>query len=179
MSLLNLDSENIYFREISSLDTDNIIKWRNSPHVKQNFIYQKDLTREEHECWLKNKVETGKVQQFIIIEKESNNPIGSVYLRDIDYNNSKAEFGIFIGEKTGLNKGYGTLAAKIIIKYAFNQLELNKIFLRVFEYNSYAVRSYEKAGFIQEGLFKQDICIDNKFYNIIFMGILKNGDLND
>lgn len=179
MSLLNLDIEKIYLREISSLDTDNIIKWRNSPHVKQNFIYQKDLTREEHEFWLKTKVESGKVQQFIIVEKESNVPIGSVYLRDIDYNNSKAEFGIFIGEKIGLNKGYGTLAAKIIIKYGFNQLELNKIFLRVFEYNVHAIRSYEKVGFIKEGLFKQDVCIDNKFYNIIFMGILKNGDLNE
>lgn len=179
MNELISDDAKIYLREISSVDTDNIIKWRNSPHVKQNFIYQSDLTKKEHEFWLKTKVETGKVQQFIIIEKETDNPIGSVYLRDIDYNNSKAEFGIFIGEKNGLNKGYGTIAAKMIIKYGFNQLELNKIFLRVFEYNTLAIRSYEKAGFVKEGLFKQDVCINNKFYNIIFMGILKNGELNE
>ena len=174
-----LDGEKIYLREISSLDTDNIIKWRNSSHVKQNFIYQKDLTREEHELWLKTKVESGKVKQFVIVEKESNGPIGSVYLRDIDYNNGKAEFGIFIGEKTGLNKGYGTIAAKIIVKYGFNQLKLNKIFLRAFESNVHAIKSYEKVNFIKEGLFKQDVCVENKFYNVIFMSILKNGDLND
>ncbi|MBI6873595.1 UDP-4-amino-4,6-dideoxy-N-acetyl-beta-L-altrosamine N-acetyltransferase [Clostridium aciditolerans] len=179
MGVLILDNEKIYLREISFSDTDNIIKWRNSLYVKQNFIYQKDLTREEHESWIKTKVKCGKVKQFIIIEKGNNNPIGSVYLRDIDYNNSKAEFGIFIGEKTALNKGYGTIATNMITKYGFNQLGLNKIFLRVFENNVHAIRSYEKSNFIQEGLFKQDVCIDKKFYNIIFMSIFKNGDSND
>lgn len=169
-----LDDEKIYLRKISLSDTNNIIKWRNSPHVKRNFIYQEDLTKEEHELWLETKVKTGKVKQFIIVEKESELPIGSVYLRDIDYDNRKAEFGIFIGEKNALNRGYGTIATKIILAYAFSKLKLNKVFLRVFENNVYAIRSYKKSGFVQEGLFKQEVCIEKNFYNIMFMCILKN-----
>lgn len=179
MSELILDSESIYLRPISSIDTDNIIKWRNSQHVKNNFIHQNELTREEHEFWLKNKVEKGEVIQFIIVEKESDNPIGTVYLKSINHTSMKAEFGIFIGEEKALNKGYGPIATMLIVEYGFEKLQLNKIFLRVFEFNVRAIKSYKKANFIQEGLFRQDEFINNKFYDIVFMSILKTGDLND
>jgi UDP-4-amino-4,6-dideoxy-N-acetyl-beta-L-altrosamine N-acetyltransferase len=166
--------DDIIIRPITLDDTDNIIKWRNNPQVSENFIYRKGLTREDHIYWMKNKVETGKVAQFIIVEKESGKDIGSVYLRDIDYNYSKAEFGIFIGDEDAHGKGYGTQATMHILEYAFSELKLNKVFLRVFSYNAGAIRCYEKAGFTNEGCFRQDVIIDGKPYDIVFMGFLKS-----
>ena len=51
----------VRIRKITEQDTDNIIKWRNSPDVNINFIYRRPLTREDHLNWLHKKVETGEV----------------------------------------------------------------------------------------------------------------------
>ena len=169
---MKLIGEHIYLRNISDDDTVNIIKWRNNEAVRRNFINQELLTEEVHREWLKNKVEIGEVFQLIIIEKSTEIPIGSVFLRDIDMKNNKAEFGIFIGENKARGKGFGQEATKLIVEYGFNKLNLNKIFLRVLEQNIQGIKSYEKAGFIKEGVFKEDVKIGDKYYDVIFMGIM-------
>ena len=168
-----LTGENIILREISLNDTDNIISWRNNPNVKKFFCIQKDLTREEHINWFNTMIKPGKVKQFIIVDKTVNKDIGSVYLRDIDYKNLKAEYGIFIGEDYCRGHGIGSEAAKLILDYGFNVLNLHKIFLRAFEENFAAIKSYRKVGFEVEGIFKDDIRLEEKKYiNMIFMSII-------
>lgn len=159
----------VSLREIKSEDTDNIIRWRNYNDVKKNFFFQEDLTREQHEWWLENKVKKGEVCQFIIFHNETGIDIGSVFLRDIDKKNMKAEYGIFIGEDFARGKGFGTEAANLICKYAFEELKLHRIFLRVFSHNIQAKNSYEKAGFKKEALLKDDIYINGKFYDVDLM----------
>jgi diamine N-acetyltransferase len=155
-------------------DTEDIIRWRNQEEVRRYFINQELFTRQGHLEWFNNVVAAGKAVQFIITDKRNERPLGSVYLRDIDYKNSKCEFGIFIGESDYRGHGVGTEAANLIIKYAFEELKLNKIFLRVLADNIRAITSYQKAGFTTEGCFKKDVCINNKFMDIVFMAILRD-----
>jgi len=165
--------EKIKIRPIKKSDTDNIIKWRNDPNVLKYFIYQEPITKKIHLNWLKTQVKTKKVYQFIIHDIEDNRDIGSVYLRDVDLKNSKAEFGIFIGEDSARGKGFGTLATQKILDFAFKKVKLNKIFLRVFAENLNAIASYKKSGFTQEGLFREDVIIKNKKNDLVFMAIFK------
>lgn len=164
---------NVSLRIMTVEDTDNIIKWRNSPDVNINFIYRKPLTAEGHLAWINNKVNTGEVVQFIIHSDELGCDVGSVYLRDIDRSNSKAEFGIFIGESSARGHGIGRAAAKLILKYGFEELGLNRIFLRVFARNEQAIHSYKNAGFVYEGLFRQDVIVDGVKEDVVFMSILR------
>ena len=150
-------------------DTENIIKWRNKDFVRRNFIFQELFTKEIHEKWLKTKVDTGEVVQFIIYQLEDNIPVGSVYLRDIDRRNEKAEYGIFIGEENALGKGIGSEAAKLILEYAFDHLKLHKVMLRVFAHNIRAIQSYKNANFVEEAYLKEEVKIDGNFYDIILM----------
>lgn len=163
-----------HIRKIEKSDTENILRWRNSDGVAKNFIYRKPLTRQEHENWLDTHIASGRVAQFIIEEADNNLSVGSVYLRDIDHNHKKAEFGIFIGEEAARGKGHGTQATFLMLQYAFEELSLNKVFLRVFAHNENAIKCYLNAGFKKEGLFRDDVLIDGKFYDIMFMSILKN-----
>lgn len=164
----------IYLRLMTYEDTDHIVSWRNSDAVRENFIYQALFTRESHENWIRTMVETGRVVQMIICEKDTDHPVGSVYVRDIDQNHHKAEYGIFIGEPQARGKGYGTAAAKLMIKYCFEELKLHRLFLRVYADNEQAIRSYEKAGFEKEAHLREDVCIDGKYRDIVLMGILNN-----
>ena len=95
------------------------------------------------------------------------------YLRDIDHDYRKAEFGIFIGEECARGHGIGGAAAKLILKYGFEELDLNRIFLRVFARNERAINSYKSAGFVYEGLFRQDVIVDGVKEDVVFMSILK------
>ena len=142
-----IEGTKVNLRPITEEDTGLILKWRNSERVSNNFIFSEKLTAEMHKKWLEEKVNQHLVEQFIIIEKESNKPIGSVYFRDIDKTKKEAEYGIFIGEDHAIGKGYGNETAKLALKYAFETMGLKRIFLRVFADNKAAIKSYENAGF--------------------------------
>ncbi len=167
-----LENEYIILRPIQHEDTPNILKWRNTEEVRKRFIWQEELTEKSHTKWLVEQVGTGKVSQFIIVDKIYQEAIGTVYLRDISMQHSKAEFGIFIGESQFLGKGYGYQATSLILSYGFKTLKLNKIFLRVLGNNLSAIHAYEKAGFVEEGVFKQDVRINDHYEDVIFMGML-------
>lgn len=164
-----LSQDSITLRPIELSDTDYIVKWRNSDFVKQRMI-NKELSKEMHVNWFRTKVMTGDVVQFII--EFDNNPVGTVFLKDIDRNNQNAEFGIFIGEKTATNKGIGAVAAKRIISLGFSELKLHKIFLRVLADNQAAIKCYEKAGFSYEGTAKEMVYLDGSYVDVVFMSII-------
>ncbi|MBE5873362.1 MAG: GNAT family N-acetyltransferase [Lachnospiraceae bacterium] len=159
----------IYLRPMTEADTDNIVKWRNTDAVRKNFIYQELFTRQGHEAWVKNMVGTGKVIQLIICNEADDMPLGSVYIRDIDRTHNKAEYGIFIGEASARGRGVGTAAARLMLDYCFEEEKLHKVFLRVFAHNKQAIRSYEKAGFVQEAFLRDDVCVSGKYCDIILM----------
>lgn len=80
--------------------------------------------------------------------------------------------GIGIYDRADWGKGYGTEAMKLILRYAFAELNLNRVTLTVFEYNPRAIRSYEKAGFRHEGRRRGALLKDGKRWDILYMGIL-------
>ena len=168
----------ISIRPIDFNDTHKIVEWRNNPIVRKNFIFQQQLTDEMHINWMETQVLARKCYQFIIVDEDLNADVGSVFLRDVDMSNKKAEFGIFIGDDLSRGKGIGTNATKQILKFAFEELELNKVFLRVFASNLGAIKSYEKAGFKKEGLFYQDVIINGTSEDLVFMAILKKEWIN-
>lgn len=167
----NLYGKGILLRPMVEEDTDRIVAWRNRDFVRENFIYRGAFTREGHQIWIETMIRTGKVIQFMICP-EGGEPVGSVYLRDIDNTHHKAEYGIFIGEKEALGKGFGTEAARLTISYAFEELGLHKVMLRVLADNERAKKSYEKAGFVQEGYLKDEVFLENQYKDVLLMAII-------
>lgn len=172
------ETAGIYLRHMTWEDTDQIVAWRNSDAVRKNFIYQKLFTREIHENWIRTKVETGDVVQMIVCDLTTDAPLGSVYIRDIDRHHNKAEYGIFIGESSARGRGVGTAAAKLMLRYCFEEERLHRVYLRVLAGNMAAIRSYEKAGFLQEGILRDDVCIDGEYCDIVWMAALNQNEIS-
>src|SRR6266571_2442749 len=84
----------------------------------------------------------------------------------------KAEVGIVIGQPSFWSRGYGTEAMRVVLRYGFDALGLNKISLDVLEYNTRALRTYERLGFQREGVHREDIYKDGRFVNVMRMSIL-------
>ncbi len=164
--------EEVFLRLMTREDTDRIIGWRNQEFVRSRFIYREPFTRQGHENWIKTMIDTGRAVQFIICIRESERAVGSVYLRDIDRVHHKAEYGIFIGEEDAMGKGYGTQAAKLMIRYAFEEEKLHKLMLRVLAENLQAIRSYEKAGFVKEAYLRDEVFLEGRYQDVIYMAII-------
>ena len=170
--LPRIEGERVVLRPITDADTDHILAWRNTPAIMQNFIFLEKLTAEMHRNWLATKVASGQVVQYIIEEKATGCPVGSVYFRDVDHNNHSAEYGIFIGEEDARGKGFGTETARLFTDFGYQVLGLHRISLRLLAENGPARRSYEKAGFVLEGTFRDMVLLDGKYRDIVFMAKL-------
>lgn len=166
----------VTIRPIAIEDTENIVNWRNSINVRKNLYSQNILTFDQHINYFHNYIETGKVIQFIIsvIESGIKKDIGTTFIKNIDMHSRKAEFGIFIGDDTTRGKGYGTLATRLTVKYAFEKLLLNRVFLTVHADNSIAIKAYQNSGFDLEGVLKQDYLRGSSYIDVAVMGITKD-----
>jgi RimJ/RimL family protein N-acetyltransferase len=99
--------------------------------------------------------------------------IGFVGLDGIRWSHGDSYVGIGLGEREYWGKGYGTDAMRLVLRYAFDELNLHRVSLAVFEYNPRAIRSYEKAGFVVEGRSRQFLNRDGRRWDLIYMGILR------
>ena len=165
-----IQGEHVILRKMEIEDTDDIVRWRNSEGVRTRFIYQELFTRESHLNWIKTMVDTGKVVQMIIVEKDTGRAIGSAFIRDIDHKHHKGEYGLFIGEDVARGKGIGREVTHLMLEYGLSELGLHRIYSRVLEDNEVSIRSALKGGLEREGLAIDDVCIDGVYHNVVMLG---------
>jgi RimJ/RimL family protein N-acetyltransferase len=110
---------------------------------------------------------------FGIHTLEADRLVGFTDLEGDIYPHGEAFVGIGIGERELWGKGYGSDAMKVILRFAFQELNLRRVALDTFEYNPRAIRSYEKVGFIHEGRAREFLYRDGRRWDLIFMGILR------
>ncbi len=110
---------------------------------------------------------------FAILTLKKSQLIGNCGLNHVDWKNRAGIFGIFIGDKKFWGRGYGTDATRVLLRYAFEQLGLNRVELWVYAFNPRAIRAYEKAGFTREGIKRQGLYRNGKFHDEYLMGILR------
>ncbi len=127
--------------------------------------------KEDIEQWIERERPDGI--EFMIRKLDDNQLLGFVGLANIQWTHGDAFVGIAIGEREYWGKGYGTDAMRVMLHYAFTELNLHRVSLEVFEYNTRAQRSYQKAGFVVEGCERQYVQRDGKRYDVVNMGILR------
>lgn len=167
--------EKVKLREYRREDIKQAQEYINDSEVKRllhpgiPFLY----TYEDEIKWFDSISATKENYSFAIETLEGNKYIGGCGINHIDWKNSVITVGIFIGDKNYMGKGYGTDAMKILIKFIFEQMNINKIKLQVFSFNERAIKSYEKCGFIIEGRLRKEIYRDGQYHDEIIMGILR------
>ncbi|HDN79985.1 MAG: N-acetyltransferase [Chloroflexi bacterium] len=148
------------------------VRWLNDTEVTRYLTLYWPLSMAEEEQWFENLLKRENDRVFVI-ETEEGKPIGNMGLHNIDWKNRKAVLGIFIGEKDYWGKGYGTDAIKTLLRFAFEELNLNRVELRVFEFNTRAIRCYEKCGFVTEGRLRQSLFRNGRYHDELVMAVLR------
>lgn len=127
---------------------------------------------EEMKEWHEKNVEN--VYIFLIRRLEDDAPIGFIDLSGFNNINRDAWVGIAIGEPEYWGQGYGADAMRVLVRYGFSELNLHRVNLDVFADNPRAVKSYENAGFVKEGVMPSFTMRDGRRWDIVFMGILRS-----
>ena len=110
---------------------------------------------------------------FTIRALDGDRLLGDIGLNVLNnWGSRDAYVGIGLGDRADWGRGYGTDAMKILLRFAFTEVNLRRVTLTVFEYNPRAIRSYEKTGFHHEGRYRSLLLRDGKRWDMLFMGIL-------
>jgi RimJ/RimL family protein N-acetyltransferase len=165
----------IQLRAFEKEDLDAIVKWVNTEAVTQylsdSLIYP--ISRADETKWLESITVANHREKVFAIETLDKELVGSVGLHNINWVERKAELGIMIGEPKFWGRGYGSDAVRQMLRIAFEKMNLNRVYLRVFEDNPRAIRVYEKCGFQKEGVLRQDHYFGRCYSNTFVMAILK------
>lgn len=151
----------IFLKSPNLKDQKQFEKWDKDPEVsKYREIYRRNDKKPES-------------INFGVYDSKSSELIGDIGISSIDLRNKHAEIGMAIGDKSYWGRGYGKDLVKTILRYCFIELDLNKVYLDVWEENERAIGCYLKCGFKKDGLFREHVFRGGKYHHKWLMSMLR------
>lgn len=160
----------VLLRPFTEEDLSCMVKWNNDDEVEQ-YVHS-CLPKSLPECrvwYQENRKEWN--YRIYAIEEAGGKIIGDLELDHISWKSREAELRIRIGEKDYWNKGYGSTAINLVLRHAFEELDLNRVYLRVYASNIRAIRCYLKNGFRKEASLRR--VWDKDWKELLLMFITK------
>ncbi len=162
-------------RHHSPSNLPTVLRWYADPEVARLTRYSlQPMPREEVERFFQTRLLSTESVAYGIHLRTSGRLIGLTTFSSLDPDNGSVLFHITIGESDAWGHGYGTEAARLMLWLAFERIGLHRVGLTVFAFNERAIRSYEKAGFRIEGQLREAIMRDDRYWDEIQMGILRD-----
>jgi RimJ/RimL family protein N-acetyltransferase len=168
--------ERIYLRGSERSDIPTFVRWFNDSETISYISMRAPMTEASEEQWFNEMTprEGKDAYHFVMCRLEDDKPIGTIGLFQIDQLNGNAGIGIGIGEKQLWGQGYGTDAMFALLDFGFGELRLERLWLEVYDYNARARRSYEKCGFVLEGIERHAIFKRGEYHDVHLMSILRD-----
>ena len=166
----------VYLRALGLEDLPRVLQWHNNPALYTTlggpFRY---VSLEAEEQWLRRILDGRDQVNLAICTTAAGEHIGNIYLRDIDWISRHGELHAFIAAPDCRGKGYGTEAVRQLLKHAFCDLGLLRVFLHVLADNEAAIGVYSRCGFAVEGRLRQHAFKQGEFRDVLVMGICRSG----
>lgn len=168
-----LTGEKIYLRSLQDGDAVVAARAENHPDPRAHLYIALPASVEMQKEKLLNLDKDHHAIVFTICTIDPDQPIGITEFVRIDWIGRMATFYIAIAEKANWNRGYGREATKLMVDYAFNTLNLNRVQLHVSVENARAVKVYQEIGFKIEGALREAMFFDGNYHDFYLMAILK------
>jgi len=165
-----LEDKRLYLREVHLTDVnDSYCRWMNDPEVvrytESRFKYN---SIESIRSFVNDVLNDDKKLLLAVILKETHQHIGNIKLC-INWVHRSAEIGLIIGEKSLWKKGYASDAILLMVKYAFNTLNLHRLTAGCYEPNHGSCKAFQKAGFEIEGTRKKALFCEGDYVDSILL----------
>jgi RimJ/RimL family protein N-acetyltransferase len=161
-------------RAVEPDDAERAYRWINDREVTRNLMARYPFSLQWEKEWVEGAAKrTGYDDLALAIETLDGVHIGQCGLHKGRPEDRHAELGIMIGDKDYWNRGFGTDAMLTLVRFAFEQMNLNKVALGVMEFNERAQAVYRKVGFVEEGRAREDYYQDGRYWDIVRMSVLR------
>lgn len=171
---MNLKSERIYLRTLAETDAPVLLTNTQDKEIRYMTGTKSTFTLEQIQQHIKNINEDSSRYDFAICLNSNSKMIGELSILDIEQDNNKAGFRISMCSIELTGKGYGTEAIRLILKFVFEDLKLNRLQLEVLSHNKRGIKAYEKTGFRTEGILRESLNYNGNYSDEIIMSILKS-----
>jgi len=170
-----LSGKNIYLRTLQSQDfSDYLVRWYNDREVTRYLFRGTYPSQAEHlQQNYQQTLDKNNEIELLVALKNEHTPIGIAGLHALNPVAHSAEIRILMGDKQQWGHGYATEATQLLLAYAFEILNLHKVYLGVNAEQMNALRVYEKSGFVIEGRLRDEIYRNGRYYDAIRMSLLK------
>jgi RimJ/RimL family protein N-acetyltransferase len=166
--------EKVYFRPIEREDIDRgWLDWVNDAEISSGLDTIPPVSRESLEKYYENSM-MPDVRMFAVCCKENDEYIGNARLSSINWVRRIAAYGRMLGNSDYHGKGIGTEILVLLAKYAFLRLNLRRLYTGVVATNIASIKSSEKAGARQEGILRENVFSEGKYYDAVMMGLLRS-----
>jgi RimJ/RimL family protein N-acetyltransferase len=169
--------ERVRLRAIERHDLPRFVAWFNDPEVRRGLNVFQPMSLVEEERWYEDMLEKDPLERQLAIDVQEGDDwihIGSCGVAELDMRNRRCQIGISIGARSYWNQGLGTDALGVLLRHAFQTLNLNRVALYVFANNRRAIRMYERLGFQEEGRLRQAHYDQGEYEDVIVMGLLRD-----
>jgi len=166
--------EKVRLRPIEREDLPQFVEWLSDPEMRRYLGMGLPFSLAQEERWFEDLQKRLQKQELVIltIEASEGAHIGNISLIDINWKDRYAELGITIGEKDYWNQGYGTDATRTMLRVAFDELSLHRVFPPVHAENARGIRCYEKVCFHREGTLRDSVFREGAYRDMFLMSIL-------
>lgn len=172
MNAVNIEGDKVCIRPIEPGDLPAILKWNNDAEVGEFLDGESPRTLEKCREWFSRNSANRHAKAYVFCTRDGC-LLGDIEIINISWRSGDGELRIRIGEKQFWNQGYGTDAVMTLLRHAFFDLGLTRVYLRVYSHNHRAIRVYSKCGFRKEGLLRQKQKREG-WSDIILMRILRS-----
>jgi RimJ/RimL family protein N-acetyltransferase len=173
------ESARLWYRPPEESDTSRITVWINDPRIRKHLATRVFPMSEKSEReWIAEANPDSRkaaVERVALLfgPRGSTEAIGCTGFHGINWVIRRAEWGILIGDPAHWNQGYAREAARRMLQYGFEELNLNRVELRVHSSNIAGIKAYEAAGFVREGSLRQATWLDGRYDDVLVMSVLR------
>jgi RimJ/RimL family protein N-acetyltransferase len=166
----------VNLRAMEMADLERNHRWINDREVTWGLAMRYEMSLAAEEEWMRNRTSKGVTYSDVgfAIETKDGLHIGNCGLHQASPEHRDAEAGIMIGDKAYWSKGYGSDALATLLRFGFQEMNLHRVGLRVYDFNARAIASYRKCGFVEEGRMREAQYQDGAYHDIVVMSVLRN-----
>jgi RimJ/RimL family protein N-acetyltransferase len=154
--------------------------WRNIVNFRKNFREVRELSLTDQEEWFESLQKTKHINyMFTIIDLKTNSPIGAAGLLYINWINRAGDFSFYIGKDAAYidNDGIAKEAAQLLIDYGFNNLNLHKIWMELYEFDNLKIDFFTGEFDFKQDALLRDNCFENgKYWDSLIISLLNSYD---
>ncbi len=169
--------EHVILRAFEREDAERCYRWMNDPNIVRTLKSRYPIAFQNEMEWVELAMHSSASERHFAIERrDDRSHIGNASIHDIDWVSRGGWFGLFIGEPSAWNRGFGTDAIHALVRFAFEEMNLRKLRIHVFDYNEKAKHVLLAQGFVEEGKLRRDFYREGVYHDIVILSTFRDSE---